>query len=166
VALERDEVLLEHGDEVARGLVELRLVLPGLVRIEQMRLDAGELGRHREAEIGIGAEFRVAQRTVERRGEQRARHLDRHAAADAVFSAGPTGVDEPAIDAVRADQFAQQIAVDRRMARQERRAEAGGEFGLDADQALLGAGDLRRVAGQEMIHRLRRRQLAIGGITP
>ena len=46
VGLERDEVLLEHGDEASRGLVELRLVLPGLVRIEQMRLDAGELGRH------------------------------------------------------------------------------------------------------------------------
>ncbi len=45
------------------------------------------------------------------------------------------------------------------MPRQERRGKAGGEFRLDADQALLGAGDLGGVAGEEVIHRLRRRQL-------
>src|SRR3984957_10459175 len=143
VALERHEVLLEHADECTRGVVELRLVLPGLVRIEQVRLDAGELGRHGEAEIGIGAGFCVAQRAVERRREQRARHLYRHAGADAVFAPGPAGVDEPAVDAVDADQLAQQVAVDRRMPRQERRAEAGREFGLAADEALFGAGGLR-----------------------
>ena len=32
-------------------------VLPGLQRIEQMRLDARHRGRHREAEIRIGAEL-------------------------------------------------------------------------------------------------------------
>src|SRR5262249_8166655 len=132
VLLELHEVLLEHGDELARRLIELELVLPGLLRIEQMRLDAGQLRRHREAEVRIGAEFRVAQRAIERGGEQRARHLDRHAAADPVDAAGPPGVDEPAIGAVHADQLAQQIAVDRRMPRQEWRAEAGRELGLDA----------------------------------
>ena len=46
------------------------------------------------------------------------------------------------------------------MARQERRAEAGGEFRLRlVAEAALGAGDLGGIAGQEMIHRLRRRQL-------
>ena len=60
---------------------------------------------------------------------------------------------------MRADQLAQEIAVDGRMARQERRPEAGGEFRLHADQALLSARDFGSVAGQEMIHRLRRRQL-------
>ncbi len=39
----------------ARGLVEL-FVLPGLHRIEQMRLDARHRCRHREAEIRIGAD--------------------------------------------------------------------------------------------------------------
>src|SRR6185437_17061829 len=37
VIFELGEVLLEHGDEIARRLVELALVLPGLERIEQMR---------------------------------------------------------------------------------------------------------------------------------
>src|SRR5215470_8424338 len=78
VLLELHEVLLEHVDELARGLIELELVLPGLLRIEQVWLDAAKLGRHPEAEIRIGAEFRVFQRAVERRGEQRARYLDRH----------------------------------------------------------------------------------------
>ena len=59
-----------------------------------------------------------------------ASRLDRHAAAGAVFAAGPAGVDQPAIDIVLGDQVAQQVAVDRRIARQERRAEAGGEFRL------------------------------------
>ena len=124
-----------------------------------MRLDARHRGRHREAEIRIGAEAGVLQRAVERAGDQRARHLDRHAAADAVDAAGPAGVHQPAVDLVLGDVVAQQVAVFRRRTRQERRAEAGREFRLDADQALLGAGDLRGVAGQEVIHRLRRRQL-------
>src|SRR5260370_3548934 len=41
VAFERHEILLEHGDQAAGGVVELRLALPCLVRIEQLRLDAG-----------------------------------------------------------------------------------------------------------------------------
>src|SRR5215813_9832931 len=112
VLLVLDEILLEHAHEVARRFVEFRLVLPGLERIEQVRLDALKLGRHREAEIRIGAELGIAQRAGERGGEQRARYLDGHAAADPVAPAGPSGVDEPAIDAVGADQLAQQVAVD------------------------------------------------------
>ena len=45
--------------ELARGLVERGFVLPGLHRIEQVRLDARHRGRHREAEIRIGAEAGV-----------------------------------------------------------------------------------------------------------
>ena len=125
-----------------------------------MRLDAGQRGRHREAEIFVGAEIGVAQRAVQRRGEQRARHLDRHAAAGAVFAAGPAGVDQPAIDIVFGDQVAQQVAVHGRIARQERRAETGGEFRLGIGaETTLGTRDLCGIAGQEMIHRLRRREL-------
>ena len=53
------------------------------------------------------------------------------------------------------DDVAQQIAVDGRMQRQERRAEAGRERRLRLGHALLGARHLGRVAGQKMIHRLR-----------
>ena len=57
------------------------------------------------------------------------------------------------------DLLAQHIAVFRRRPRQERRGKASREFRLDADQALLGAGDFGGIAGQEVIHRLRRREL-------
>src|SRR5260370_29550821 len=46
LALELHEIVLEHRNELARGVVELGLVLPSLVRIEQVRLDARELGWH------------------------------------------------------------------------------------------------------------------------
>src|SRR5262249_46885114 len=36
-----DEILLEHAHELARGFVERRFVLPGLHRVEKMRLDSG-----------------------------------------------------------------------------------------------------------------------------
>ncbi len=45
------------------------------------------------------------------------------------------------------------------MARQERRAETGREFRLHADEALLGAGHLRGVAREEVVHRLVRVEL-------
>src|ERR1700733_5989387 len=56
-ALEFGEVLLEHADQRTRGLVELNLVGPSLDRIEDMRFDAGQRGRHREAEIFVGGEI-------------------------------------------------------------------------------------------------------------
>src|SRR5262245_64613727 len=49
VLLEFGEVLLEHVDQVSRRPVELGLVLPGLERVEQMRLNAWHGGGHREA---------------------------------------------------------------------------------------------------------------------
>src|SRR5581483_10319640 len=66
LGLELGEVLLEHRDQGAGGLVELGLVLPGLDRIENMRLDTGQRGRHGEAEIFVGTELGVAQAAVER----------------------------------------------------------------------------------------------------
>ena len=80
--------------------------------------------------------------------------------ADAILAAGPAGVDQPAIDIVLGDQLTQHVAVDGGIERQERRAEAGREFRLRlVAEAALGARDLRGVAGEEVIHRLRRRQL-------
>src|SRR5437879_1578172 len=111
MVFELDEIIAEHRNEPARGLVELRLVLPRLERVEQMRLDTRYRTRHREAEIGVGAERSMSKRAVERGSEQRACHLDRHASPDPVFAAGPAGIDKPTIDIVDSDQFTQQIAV-------------------------------------------------------
>ena len=86
--------------------------------------------------------------------------LDAHALADAVLPAAPTGIHQPAIRVVARDQLRQHAAIHFGPARQERRAETGAERRLRLRaEALLGAGDQRGVAGQEMIHRLRRRQL-------
>src|SRR5581483_7171282 len=123
VALEGGEILLKHADELARGVLEFGLVGPRLRWMQNMRLHARHRGRHLEAEIGIGAELRLVQAAVERGGQQRARHLDRHAAADAVNAAGPAGVHQPAVHLVGRDHVAEQIGINRGMPRQERRAE-------------------------------------------
>ena len=73
--------------------------------------------------------------------------------------ARPARVDQPAVDVMSPDQIAQQIAVDGRMQRHERRAETGRERRLRLDDALLRARNLGRISGQEMIHRLRRIEL-------
>src|SRR5262245_66678253 len=59
VLLELREIFLEHSHQIARRLVELRFVLPGLERIKKVRLDALHGGRHGEAEIRIGPELGV-----------------------------------------------------------------------------------------------------------
>ena len=54
------KVLGEHADQLARRDIELRLVLPGVDRIENLGRHAFELSRHRETEIFVSAEFGVA----------------------------------------------------------------------------------------------------------
>jgi hypothetical protein len=61
-------------------------------------------------------------------------------------------------DMALGDPLLEQVAVDRRVARHERRAEAGREGRLGLGHADLGAGDAGGVARQEVIHRLIRRQ--------
>jgi hypothetical protein len=55
------------------------LVGPGLARVEDAGLHARQRGRHLEAEQRVGAHRLVLQRARQRRVEQRARRLDRHA---------------------------------------------------------------------------------------
>jgi hypothetical protein len=50
---------------------------------------------------------------------------DRHASSRAELTPRPAGVDEPAIDLVTGDEFAQEFAIDRRVQQRERRAETG-----------------------------------------
>src|SRR5271165_2906225 len=114
-----DEVRLEHADELARGVVEGGFVAPGLHWIEKMRLDAGHRGRHGKTKIGIGAKVHFLERAVERAGDERTRGLDGHAPAYSVNAAGPSAVDQPAIDLVPGYVFAKHRAILRRRARQE-----------------------------------------------
>src|SRR5260370_11603786 len=64
LALELHEIVLEHRNELARGVVELGLVLPSLVRIEQVRLDARQLGWPSQAQLSIRAQLTAAQDPV------------------------------------------------------------------------------------------------------
>src|SRR4051794_20724850 len=61
LSFELGEVLLEHADQGAGGLVELRLVLPGIDRIENVAGHPRQRGRDGEAEILVGAEFHRSQ---------------------------------------------------------------------------------------------------------
>src|SRR5690606_28395846 len=77
---------------------------------------------------------------------------DADALAHAVGSADPAGVQQPAIDVVTHDLTLEQVGVVDWRVDHERRAKARAEgyFGLCAE-AHFGAGDLRRVPGDEMI---------------
>ena len=66
VLFESFEIVTEHLHETARDFGEFTFVAPGPDRIENMRLDARRLRRHREAEVRIGAEVRAVQGAVER----------------------------------------------------------------------------------------------------
>ena len=76
----------------------------------------------------------------------------------AVRAAAPAGVDQPDAGVVLLHLRGEQLGVLARMPDEERAAEARRERGLRFRHAHLGAGDLGRVAADEVIHRVRRRQ--------
>src|SRR5579862_510148 len=130
MGFELAEVVAEHGDELPRLYVVGRTIAPGVARIQNARIHARHRYRHAEMEVRIDAHLDMGERAVERRRKQRPRRLDRHAFADPERTARPARVHEPAIRLMLGDEIAQEVAVFRRMARHEGRAEAGGEGGL------------------------------------
>ncbi len=153
--LELGEIVLEPAAQAARHLVIGPLVGPGAARVEHIGRDLGTALGHQEPEIGVLAHRRPGEAAVERGAQQRAGMGDRHALADPVGAARPAGIDEPAIGLEAGDAVAQHLGVLRGVTRHERRAEAGREhrLGLLAEPDL-GAGDLRRIAREKMVHRL------------
>ena len=116
---------------------------------------SAQLSGTRKPKLGswrIGAPARLPSSAAR---SKRAGMGDRHALADAVGAARPAGVDEPAIGLVARDPLAEHLGVFGRVARHERRAEAGREHRLRLlAEPDLGAGDLRGIAREEMVHRL------------
>mmetsp|Transcript_3864 Transcript_3864/g.12892 ORF Transcript_3864/g.12892 Transcript_3864/m.12892 type:complete len:667 (-) Transcript_3864:49-2049(-) len=151
-------VLLEVDAVEAAELLERRVVRRGVrpraPRVQERRVDARERRRHVEAEDGRRREVRVLDGPVEDRVDARARDVDGHALADAVAAAGPARVDEVGRRAVAPELVAEQVRVDRRVEREEGRAEARGERRRRLGDAALRAGDLGRVAGEEVVHGL------------
>ena len=77
-----------------------------------------------------------------------------HALSDAVGSASPAGIDEPAFHIVLFDLLTEQIGIDIRMMYHKRRAEACREIRLGRRHSALCSGKLCRITGDKMIERL------------
>src|SRR5690606_8769792 len=102
----------------------------------------------------------ICQRAVEDGADHGAGEAQLNALPDAVWPAAPAGVYEPHIHPVLLDLLAEQLSIAPRVERKERRAEARTKRGLRLRDTTLGSGDLRRVAADEVVHRLLRRELA------
>src|ERR1700722_19784310 len=83
MSLEPFEIVGEHPPPAPRHFGELSLAAPSLDRFENVRLDARLLRWHGEAKVGIGAEIRALQRTVERGRDQTPCDRDRHTPSSA-----------------------------------------------------------------------------------
>ena len=154
------EVLVEEAGELFRGGVVGGFVGPGVARDEDFRRHAGTLGDDVEAEDRIALGLGVRERAGVDRVDDGAGVFEPDALADAVAAAAPAGVHEPDARVVLAHLRGEQLGVLARVPDQERAAEAGRERGLRLGHAHLGAGDLRGVAADEVIHRLRGRERA------
>ena len=98
--------------------------------------------------------FDILQAAVDSRIDHRAGERKRHAVADSVLSACPSGIDEIDVAVVFFDAFAEKLRVAHCRKRQERRREAGAEGRLRFRDTAFCSGKLARVAGNEMVHRL------------
>ena len=120
----------------------------------------GHFGDDVEAEHRVALRLGVRQRAAVDRVDDRAGVFEADALADAVSAAAPAGVHQPDARVVLAHLLGEQLGVFARMPDEERPAEARRERGLRLGHAHLGAGDLGRVAADEVIHRVRRRERA------
>mmetsp|Transcript_74572 Transcript_74572/g.215483 ORF Transcript_74572/g.215483 Transcript_74572/m.215483 type:complete len:225 (-) Transcript_74572:1107-1781(-) len=85
--------------------------------------------------------------------------LQAAAVAGAIGAADPARVHQVGVGAVLVELRGEHLRVDVGVPHQERRAETSGEGGFRLLHALLGARDLGRVPGDEVVHHLLLRQL-------
>ena len=135
------------------------MVGPGVARIEHVVRHARHGVRNRKPEKRFALEGRILQAAVDCGIDHRARVGDRHPLTDAVGAPGPAGVDEPAGHAMLRDALTEQLRIHGGLVHHERRAETGRERCGRFEDALLGAGNLCRVAREEVVHRLFGREL-------
>ena len=100
------EVLLEALRHLARGLVVALAVAPRAAWVEKPALHVWAAHGHAQAELRVDAHLALLQAAVEGGVEEGAGGTQRHASADAVATAGPAGVDEPAAGLVALDLLA------------------------------------------------------------
>ena len=90
VGLILGKVLDEASGQIARLLVPDRRVGIGVARVEDLEIDAGQLGGHFKVEVGDSLGRRAVDRAVQDRVDDAAGVTD----GDALAAAVPAGVDE------------------------------------------------------------------------
>ena len=154
VAFEFVEVLDEHASQLLGCLVPLCRILMRILRIENTRVNALELRRHREVEVRDLLRRSLVDSAVQDGIDDATRILD----GDAFARAVPARVHEVSAGAVGLHLLRELHSVLRRMQLEECLAEASGERRNRLSDATLRARNLGREARQEIILRLLRRQ--------
>ncbi len=158
VGLEGFEVRGEHARQGRRLRVVRRRIRPRVSGDEHGVRHAGTTRRHIDVEHRVAVVAHRVETARQRRGDHRARQRNLHARSRAVRAAGPSGVHQPDARSMTRNALAKHARVARGRQRQKRRGEAGAERRLGLRHAALRAGHLRRVSGQEVIHRAVRRE--------
>ena len=110
---------------------------------------------HLETEDRVGRVFDLIQLAVQGGVQHGAGIADADPFPDAIWSADPAGVEQPAVHPIAQDFAFEQVGIKSRVVDHERTAKAGAEGDLRFfAQANLGAGDLGGIAGDEVVERL------------
>ena len=155
-------MLHELSGEFEGDAVVLLLVLPRVAGPQQTVVHALHVRRHLQVEPIVVAERRLLDRSVQDAVDAGARHGDVHALAHSVAAARPAGVQQVHSRAVTVQLLTQQLRVHHGVQWHERASETRREVGHGLLDATLRSSHLRRVAAEEVVHGLLRRQLADG----
>ncbi len=134
--------------------------MPGGGRVHDAFGDIRAALGHLEAKDGIGEVFHLVELAIQGGVEHGARVADADALADAVGSAHPAGIEQPAVDIVAGDLAFEQVGVIGGVMHHEGTAETGAEGDLRlVAHTQLGAAHLGGIARDEVVEGL------IGGET-
>ncbi len=148
------EIFDEQIGELVGHFVVSRWIGPGLAWVEQCLRNAGAIGRHahpKNGMRGIAGEVEVA---IEGGGDHGSGVGKIDAAAFAEAAARPSGVDHPHFDFIAGHLFTEQGCIAAGVQGEEGGAEARAEGRFGLGDACLCTGDLRGIAGDELVHGL------------
>src|SRR3990167_726365 len=149
-------ILLEVGGEQISQVIGAfnigRLVFPGILRDQQVRVNAGHFNRYIQVQDVDVLGCNVVQLAAQNRSNDGTGGGDGETLALAVGAAGPAGVDQIHLGIEFLDALHQQLGVFVSRTREEGCAEAGGEGGFDTGVGAHFSGAHQRgVAAQEVV---------------
>ena len=156
------KILYKHARQLCSSGIVRILVLPGVLGVQNVRIYTRKLRRNVQTKGFLLDIIRIEGRSVEDGVDDAAGGLDGHALAGAVGSTGPASVDEPSLAAVAIELLLKKVCIPSGVEGEEGGAEAGGKIRSRLDNASLGSSYLGRVAADEVVHGLTRRQLGYG----